>query len=74
MLKDEKAQETWILLTRYNLASLLYNIHNKFQYMISNKNIKAEHPNIEFYYEDIMDYIKKHKMNLDLEKQFKTHI
>ena len=39
--------------------------------MISNKNIKAEHPNIEFYYEDIMDYIKKHKMNLDLENNSK---
>ena len=62
-LKEEKNQETWIILTRYNLASILYNIHNSFRYMISNKTIKTENSKLEFYYEDVMTYIKLSKLN-----------
>ena len=31
----------WMILTRYNLASILYRIHKQFRYMISNKTIKT---------------------------------
>ena len=47
-LKKETNQETWVTLTRYNLASTLYQLHKDFQYMISNKFIKAEQPKIDF--------------------------
>ena len=33
-LKDETNEETWITLTRYNIASKIYNLHKDFQYMI----------------------------------------
>ena len=67
-LKEENNQEIWIKLTRYNIALILYNIHNHFRYMISNKTIKTEHPKIEFYYEDIIIYMKQQNSILNLEK------
>ena len=44
-IKEKANQETWIILTRYNLASVLYHLHKNFKYMISNKTIKTEKPN-----------------------------
>ena len=60
-LKEKTNQETWIILTRYNLASILYRLHKDFKYMISNNTIKTEKPNINFYYEEIIVYLKKQK-------------
>ena len=58
-LKEEGNQKMWITQTRYNLASVLYSIHKNFRYVIPNKIIKTDHPKIEFYYEDIITYIKQ---------------
>ena len=48
-LKAENNQETWIIITRYNLASILYRI------------IDNPQPIIYFYYEDIISHIKTQK-------------
>ena len=53
-LKEKPNQETWILLTRYSVASILYRPHKDLKYMISNNTIKTEKPNINFYYEEII--------------------
>ena len=37
--------QTWIILMRYNLASILYRLHKNFKYMTSNNTIKTEKPN-----------------------------
>ena len=39
-LEEKINQETWTILTRYNLGSILYRLHKKFKYMISNATIK----------------------------------
>ena len=67
-LKEKTNQETWIILTRYNLASILYRLDKNFKYMISNNTIKTEKPNINFYYEDIFAYLKKQNTILELPK------
>ena len=67
-LKEKASQETWIILTRYNLASILYRLDKNFKYMISNNTIKTEKPNINFYYEDIITYLKKQNAILELPK------
>ena len=67
-LKEKTNQETWIILTRYNLASILYRLDKNFKYMISNNTIKTEKPNINFYYEDIITYLKKQNAILELPK------
>ena len=56
-LKEKTNQETWIILTRYNLASILYRLDKNFKYMISNNTMKTKKPNINFYYEDIITYL-----------------
>ena len=71
-LKKENNQENWILLTRYNLASILFNIHNNFQYMISNKTMKTDCPKLQFYYEDILTYIKQQPYIPNTEKNSKN--
>ena len=53
-LKEKTNQEIRIILTRYNLASIVYRLHMDFKYMISNNTIKAKKPNIKFYYEAII--------------------
>ena len=70
-LKEETNQETWITLTRYNLASILYQLHKDFKYMISNKLIKTDRPKIQFYYEDIINYVKKQTHILNLQNNSK---
>lgn len=50
-LKEETNQETWIILTRYNLATVLYQLHKDFRFIISSKTIKTEQSQINFYYE-----------------------
>ena len=67
-LKEKTNQETWIILTRYNLASILYRLDKNFKYMISNNTIKTEKPNINFYYEDIITYLRKQNAILELPK------
>ena len=67
-LKEKTNQETWTILTRYNLASILYRWDKDFKYMISNNTIKTEKPNINFYYEDIINYLKKQNAILELPK------
>ena len=62
-LKEKTNQETGIILTRYDLASILYRLHKDFKYMISNNTIIIEKLNINFYYEDIINYLKKTKHN-----------
>ena len=71
-LKEETHQEPWIILTRYNLISIGYRIHKHFRYMISNKTITTEQPVINFYYEDIIPYIKKQNSILDLQNNSRT--
>ena len=39
-------------------AASLYRLHKNFRYMISNNTLKADQPKINFYYEDIITYIK----------------
>ena len=67
-LKEKTNQETWTILTRYNLASILYRWDKDFKYMISNNTIKTEKPNINFHYEDIINYLKKQNTILELPK------
>ena len=67
-LKEKINQETWIILTRYNLASMFYRSHKNFKYMISNNTIQTEKPNINFYYEDIITYLKNQNALLELPK------
>ena len=67
-LKEKTNQETWIILTRYNLASILYRLDKNFKYMISNNTIKTEKPNINFYYEDIINYLKNKTQYLNSQK------
>ena len=67
-LKEKTNQETWIILTRYNLASILYCLHKNVKHIISNNTIKTEKPNINFYYEDIFAYLKKQNTILELPK------
>ena len=66
--KEKPNQKTGIILTRYNLTSILYRLHKDFKYMISNNTIKTEKPNINFYYEDIINYLKKQNTILELPK------
>ena len=61
--KEKANQETWIILTRYNLASMPHRLHKNFKYMILNNTIKTEKPNINSYYEGIITYLKKTKHN-----------
>ena len=67
-LKEKTNQETWIILTRYNLASTLYRLDKNFKYMISNNIIKTEKPNINFYYEHIITYLKNKTQYLNSQK------
>ena len=61
-LKEKTNQETWIILTRCNLASILYRLHKDFKYMISNNMIKTVKPNI------IINYLKKQNTIPELPK------
>ena len=45
-----------------------YRLHKNFKYMISNNTIKTEKPSIDFYYEDIVTYLKKQNTILELPK------
>ena len=72
--RRKKKQITWIFLTKYNLASILYNILNSFRYMISNKTIKTDSPKLEFYYKYVITYIKHHHSILYTEKNSKINL
>ena len=65
--KEQDNQESWILLTRYNLATIFFRLHKEFRYMITNKYLKTEQPQITFYYNDIVTYIKKHNEILNFQ-------
>ena len=67
-LKEEDNQEILIILIRYNLASVLYNIHKNLRYIISNEIIKTDHPKIEFYHEDIIHILNNKTPFLTLKK------
>ena len=67
-LNQKANQETWIILTRYNLASIPYRLHKNFKYMISNNTIETEKRNINVYYEDIITYLRKQYAILELPK------
>ena len=54
------------------LATTLYNLHKDFQYMISNNTLKTDHPQIEFYFEDIITYSKKYGIILNTQRNSKT--
>ena len=66
-LKEKTNEETWIKLTQYNFASILYRRHEGFKYIISNNTAKTEKSNITFYYEDedIITYLKKQNRILE---------
>ena len=70
-LKEQDNQESWILLTRYNLATILYRLHKGFRYMITNKYLKTKQPQITFYYNDILTYVKKHNKILNFKNNSK---
>ena len=70
-LKEQDNQESWILLTRYNLATMLYRLHKGFRYMITNKYLKTKQPQITFYYNDTLTYIKKHNKILNFKNNSK---
>ena len=70
--KEKTNQETWIILTQCNLASILYRLHKNFHNMILNNTIKTEKPNINFYYEDIVTYLKKQNPILELPTNFRN--
>ena len=53
-LKEETNQETWVILTRYNLATILYQLHKDFRFIILSKTIKTVQSQINFYYEYII--------------------
>ena len=72
ILKDEQNQENWILFARYMLATTLYRLHKDFRYMISNNTLKTDEPQIKFYFEDIITYIKKHRIILNTHRNSKT--
>ena len=67
-LKEEDNQEILIILIRYNLASVLYNIHKNLRYIISNEIIKTGHRKIEFYHEDIIHILNNKTPFLTLKK------
>ena len=46
-------------------------MHKDLRYMISNKTIKTEQQQINFYYEDIITYIKRKKLIFDLQNNSK---
>lgn len=60
ILKEEQTHRHWTLFTKYMSAASLYRLHKNFRYMISNNTLKADQPKINFYYEDIITYIKKY--------------
>ena len=66
-LKEKDNQESWILLTRYNLATILNRLHKEFRYKITNKYLKTKQPQITFYHHDILTYIKKHNKILNFQ-------
>ena len=70
-LKEKDNENSWILFTRYILATVLYRLHREFRYMITNKNSKTEQSQITFYYNDILTYIKKHNSILNLQNNCK---
>ena len=54
------------------LATTLYRLHKDFRYMISNNTLKTDEPQIKFYFEDIITYIKKHRIILNTHRNSKT--
>ena len=53
------------------LAAFLYRLHKDFRYLISNNTLKADQSKINFYYEDIIAYIKKYPSILNNPKNLK---
>ena len=68
IIKEEHNQENWILLARYFLSTKLYKLHKDFRYFISNNTLKTDQPEISFYFEDIITFIKKHYSILNTKK------
>ena len=72
ILKDEQNQESWISFVRHMLATILYTLHKDFRYVISNNTLKTDQPQINFYLQDIITYIKKHHIILNTQRNSKT--
>ena len=71
ILKEEQTYEHWTLFRKYMLAAFLYRLHKDFRYLISNNTLKADQSKINFYYEDIVTYIKKYLSILNNPKNLK---
>ena len=72
ILKEEQNQRSWITFARYMLATAPYTLHKDFRYMISNNILKIDQPQINFYFEDIITYIKKDHIILNTQRNSKT--
>ena len=76
-LKDPGNLDTWTALTTNYISPKLSNLHNDFSYLKQNSIIKTEHPQVQFYYEDITNHLHKYKDPLKLKqnvKQIYKHI
>ena len=76
-LKDPENLDTWIALMKYYISPKLYNLHNDFKYLKQNSIIKTEHPQIQFYHEDVISYLHNNKEIIKLKqnvKQIYKHI
>ena len=50
----------------------LYRLHKVFCNMISKNTLKADQPQIKFYFEDVITYIEKHHPTLNIPRNSKT--
>ena len=50
----------------------LCRLHKDFRFMIYDKTLKTDQPQINFYFEDIITYIKKHHLILNIQRNSKT--
>ena len=70
-LKDPENSYTWIALTKYYISPKLYNLHNGFNYLKQNSITKTETPQLQFYHDDIINYLHKYKDTLKLKQNVK---
>ena len=70
-LKDPENSNTWIALTKYYISPKLYKLHNDFNYLKQNSITKTEQPQLQFYHDDIINYLHKYKDTLKLKQNVK---
>ena len=76
-LKDPENSDIWITLAKYYILPKLYNLHNNLNYLKQYSIIKTEHPQIQFYYDEIITYLHNNKETITLKqdvKQIYKHI